>query len=314
MTRRPSLTTLITAILPLVAASRCASTQTAPAGASKAVEPAAPAEAAKPAEAPAKAEDPQASATPRGDGGGEVFMKSDVKVVLPPEVTKLDKEGVDLLKQKKYAEGIDAFNRSLAIKPDNPRALANRGTALLVMRQPEKALADFQKALQIEPGLKSVLTNPIAASYLVKGQMQIEAGRFDEARKDFDQAIATDPKNPTPYSELAFLAFKKEDYSGCLAAAGKAIEVDPKYAQAYGNRAECQNALGKKKAALDDLNTAIKIDPNSGVLYLSRAKVLNGMGKGFEASKDAQRAVKLDPRLRPSAEPFLKDSPGLNTN
>ena len=35
--------------------------------------------------------------------------------------------------------------------PNNPQALSNRGVALLMLKQPDAARADFERALQIDP-------------------------------------------------------------------------------------------------------------------------------------------------------------------
>lgn len=43
------------------------------------------------------------------------------------------------------------FGRALALAPDNPQALSNRGVALLMLKQPDAAGADFERALQIDP-------------------------------------------------------------------------------------------------------------------------------------------------------------------
>jgi tetratricopeptide (TPR) repeat protein len=43
------------------------------------------------------------------------------------------------------------FGRALAAAPNNPQALSNRGVALIMLKQTDAARADFERALQIDP-------------------------------------------------------------------------------------------------------------------------------------------------------------------
>ena len=43
------------------------------------------------------------------------------------------------------------FGRALAMTPNNPQALSNRGLRRLMLKQPDAARADFERALQIDP-------------------------------------------------------------------------------------------------------------------------------------------------------------------
>ncbi|HYP06178.1 MAG TPA: tetratricopeptide repeat protein [Bryobacteraceae bacterium] len=43
------------------------------------------------------------------------------------------------------------FGRGLALTPNHPQALSNRGVALLLLKQREAAQADFERALQLDP-------------------------------------------------------------------------------------------------------------------------------------------------------------------
>jgi tetratricopeptide (TPR) repeat protein len=48
-------------------------------------------------------------------------------------------------------KALQEFGRALALAPDNPQALSNRGVALLMLKQREAARSDFERALQIDP-------------------------------------------------------------------------------------------------------------------------------------------------------------------
>ena len=48
-------------------------------------------------------------------------------------------------------KALGEFGRALAMAPDNPQALSNRGVALLMLKQTAAAKSDFERALEIDP-------------------------------------------------------------------------------------------------------------------------------------------------------------------
>ena len=52
---------------------------------------------------------------------------------------------------KRDQEALDCLDKALAIKPDDPLALGNRGSALLTLSRPQDALASFEALLRLDP-------------------------------------------------------------------------------------------------------------------------------------------------------------------
>jgi tetratricopeptide (TPR) repeat protein len=66
----------------------------------------------------------------------------------PFDQAALDAEqGSILLRMNRPAEALNAFGQALALTPDDPGAINNRGAALLALGQREAARADFERAL-----------------------------------------------------------------------------------------------------------------------------------------------------------------------
>ena len=85
-----------------------------------------------------------------------------------------------------------------------------------------------------------------------------------------------------------------------LALLTEAIEADPDFAQAYGNRGAVNRQLGRLDEAIKDATTAIELDPDVTTLanaYGNRAAALTGLGRFSEAVTDATRAIDLAPDL-----------------
>jgi len=90
---------------------------------------------------------------------------------------------------------------------------------------------------------------------------------------------------------------KKEDYRGAVADYTKAIEINPKYAMAYNNRAFIEIFRGNYANAIEDFSMAIELDPTNYNYYIARGscreqtKALNG------ALGDFTKAIELKPNL-----------------
>ncbi len=66
----------------------------------------------------------------------------------------------------------------------------------------------------------------------------------------------------------------------------KAIELDPKFADAHNNWGNALRMIKKYQYALEHYNAAIEIDPNTSAFYQNRAKVLIKLGRTDEAQLD----------------------------
>ena len=76
----------------------------------------------------------------------------------------------------------------------------SRGSAFFRSDQLEEAIADFDRAIELEPGL--------ARSYHLRGLAKERQGRDGEAMDDFEKAIELDPEYGAAYYSRATLYTK----------------------------------------------------------------------------------------------------------
>jgi protein O-GlcNAc transferase len=76
-------------------------------------------------------------------------------------------------------------DRALAIRPDYPDALNNRGLALLALARHGEALASYDRALAIKPDYVEALTN--------RSDALAELARHEEAANDFERLLGIKP-------------------------------------------------------------------------------------------------------------------------
>ncbi len=99
--------------------------------------------------------------------------------------------GVEASENDNYDEAIADFTKALEIDPNYAKAYGNRGITYAEKGQPDEAIADFNKALQINP--------KDAEAYTYRGWAYAYKGQFDQAITDYNKAIEINPKLTEAY-------------------------------------------------------------------------------------------------------------------
>jgi tetratricopeptide (TPR) repeat protein len=115
---------------------------------------------------------------------------------------------------KKVDEATKQVNQSLSIYPKNPRALTLRGILQALQQKPAAAMQDFQSAIDIDANYDPAYT---AMSAIYNSQ-----GRFDEAERTTERAVAIAPNAWQGYFEMARAYVGKGMYQKALELANRA--------------------------------------------------------------------------------------------
>ena len=92
------------------------------------------------------------------------------------------------------------------------------------------------------------------------------------------------------------IAFGKEgQYDQSIAFFNKAIEINPRFAEAYNNRGNAYNEKGQYDKAISDYNKAIEINPRFGMAYYNRGAVYGAKGQHDKAIYDFNKAIEINP-------------------
>ena len=154
------------------------------------------------------------------------------------------------------------FDRAIVANPRYVPALVGRGEALLGLGQRDMALKSLEAAVVADPALDAlrsrieVLRVRGLQDDVAGARKATEAGRFDEARKLYDRALAASPDSPFLYRELADVARRQGDLDTALGQAQKASELDPTDVRTqvllgdiYEARKDAVNAVAAYEAA-----------------------------------------------------------------
>ena len=87
--------------------------------------------------------------------------------------------------------------------------------------------------------------------------------------------------------------FKKGQWDKAIAEYNEAIELDPKYADAYFNRGNAYYNKGQYDQAIADYNKALEINLKYALAYNNRGIVYYSKGDDDRACSDFQKACEL---------------------
>jgi Tfp pilus assembly protein PilF len=190
----------------------------------------------------------------------------------------------------------------------------------------EKAIPILERAIQVAPS--------DARPHRQLGKLEVTLHQNDQARAEFEKAIALQPHDPFAYIDLvglyrnsgdvnAALRLLSDAVKNCPSAEGvqlemglalmaahrvsdavpylqKAIELAPDNATNYEELAKAQFRLGDKAAGAETLKTGLARAPENGGLLATRARYEVEVGDEGAAESDFNRARKADPN-----EPML---------
>ena len=193
---------------------------------------------------------------------------------------------------------------SNGIAQTTARDYCNRGVARQKKGDLDGALADYDRAIEINPHDAAVYNN--------RGLVKIAKGDLNGALADYDRALQISPRNFEIRDNRGVVRQKKGDLDGALADYDIAIKLYRKYALAYRNRANLKLATNDLDGALADCNRAIDYNYKDATAYDIRALIETAKGDLDAAKTDSNLAVKLDPKHAHNIPPAL-NQPKVNS-
>jgi lipoprotein NlpI len=170
---------------------------------------------------------------------------------------------------------------------DRAAAYSNRCWAYSDKGDPDRAIADCDDAIRLDPKL--------ADAHLNRGKAYSDKGDFDRAIADYDQAIELNPKSSVAYNNLCDANLDKGDNDQAITDCNQAIRLDPKFAVAYRNRGNAYRYKGDVGSATADYRQAIQLNPKFSQAYLARGLLSLDTGELPKALADINQASALNP-------------------
>ena len=170
------------------------------------------------------------------------------------EAVQRNNLGASLLQQGKVDEAVAEFQKALALDPKYTAAHLNLGYAYDRKGQIDEAMAQYQKVIALEPG------NVFAHNNL--GVLYDKKGLYAEAIKEFEQVLQVDPSNATARDNLERAKSSKgiaQEREERFAQARKEVEARPNDPRAAYNLGRLHASFGEKNQALEWLAKALEL-------------------------------------------------------
>lgn len=195
--------------------------------------------------------------------------------------------GLALLEMEEWPAALAQFERAIVLEPSYALAHAYRGHVLDLLDRP--AGDSFALALSLEPNL-------VLGRYF-RGRFYLEAGLPVQAREDFLTALSGDPNNPALGIDIALTYAMEGNYQRAEDWLAAAIERAPEDV-ALGLAAArfyVQRAYRVEDAGLPAVNRVLDLQPDSAEGWALRGWAWYLLGSNDLAEQDLARSLDLNP-------------------
>jgi serine/threonine-protein kinase len=203
----------------------------------------------------------------------------------------------------------EALRRKLVgLKPATSSVEAHdlylRGLFFANKRNPEalhKAADLYQQAIAADPGYALAYAG-LADTLVLRSEYDAQpaAEMLPKARAAAKRALEIDPRLAEAHSSLGLAAALELDWATALNEQRTAIELKPDYAMAHNWYAIALAATGRLAEAHQELVRARQLDPTSLVIYENFAYGLEAVHDYKGAAEQFRRTLELDPGFAPA--------------
>jgi Flp pilus assembly protein TadD len=185
-----------------------------------------------------------------------------------------------------YPGAVRAYERGLAVAPDNVELLNSLGFSLFQQGKSAEAVVALEKALAVDPKHAKAHNNMALAS--------IDLGEFELAEAHYRESLAIEPQ-PAIYSDLGFVLERQGMTEEASELYRKSLELDPESASAHYNLAASLARRGELTEAERHFRAALAENPNAQT-STGLGFVLAQQGRTDEAIATLRDAIEADPR------------------
>lgn len=187
--------------------------------------------------------------------GGRLVIKS-YQSAASPALTALDEQQAILAQHcgVTYPRSTDWWRWGQPFGKDaTPENFYQYGISLRHSHQPELALVQFERAIELAPDMLE--------AYEARSGALTATGKIADALHDLSFVIQRRPTWESPYNNRGLIYLNTQCYAEALADFSQAVQLKPAFGPAYYNRALVYTRLGELEKAIADLQTCLTLEP-----------------------------------------------------
>jgi tetratricopeptide (TPR) repeat protein len=208
----------------------------------------------------------------------------------PTDAAGFTRRGEAFMSRRNFAAAIADFGRAVELEPTVPQHFRDRARGHLAKGEPLLALADFDQALKLKAD--------DAASLIGRGELFLATRAPERAKADFDAALRLEPDRGLQvaaiYSATGHFEAAVAGYDAWIAAHPRAENPVAALNGRCWARTLWNRDLDK---ALADCDAALRHGPRTAGLFDSRGLTHLRRGELDAAIADYNEALKLQPKL-----------------
>lgn len=144
--------------------------------------------------------------------------------------------GNALQRQGKLDEAVGAQQTARDLDPHYAAARFNLGLLYQAQGKPDAAEPELREALRLAPGM--------ADAAIALADLYESGGRPADCERELRHALRIDPRHPGALNNLGMVLHARGELDEALACFGRAVEIDPGYADAHFHESLCRLLIG----------------------------------------------------------------------
>ena len=190
--------------------------------------------------------------------------------------------------QNYFEDAIPLLESGLQIAPKRADLHAALGESYFMSGKTEKAIDEFKSLISLDPS---------ARSYAFMGLSYRHLGRFDEAKKYFQEGLGLDPRNVSCLFNMGYIEERQGNHAAAETFFQQALKSNPDYSEALLELANLRIAGTKFDEAAVLLRRYVKVsrDPSSGYYKLAMVE------RNLHQTEAAQRDLRVFQTLSKNA-------------
>jgi tetratricopeptide (TPR) repeat protein len=207
----------------------------------------------------------------------------------PKDAAGYARRGAAFAARREYDRAVADFSKAMELDPNDARYPFDRAGARLASREPLLAMSDLDLALKLKPDFTMALYE--------RGQLKLRSRDQPGATADFDVAVKADPALRLEVARSYQAADFPELAIAQLDAWIEANPRDERLATALSDRCRQRMLLGRDlDKAQSDCERAVRLRPSTPQLMDSRGWVRLRLGQYLPAIADFDAVLKLEPK------------------
>jgi tetratricopeptide (TPR) repeat protein/predicted aspartyl protease len=239
---------------------------------------------------PVQAAAPQAPGAPIPTASASGAAVDEKYANTPTDAAGFARRGEASMSRRDYAAALADFTKAIQLEPAEPQHYRDRARAHLGAGHPVLARADFDQALKLKPD--------DTVSLIGRGELHLAAKDMAGAKADFAAAVRAEPNRQL---QVALLYTGAGAYPEAVAAYDGWIAANPRadnLSVALNGRCWARTVWNHDlDAALADCDAALRRGPRIAMVFDSRGLTHLRRGEFDAAIADYDTALKMQPKL-----------------